>query len=137
MIKKKRHQIARGQSLSLSGHQLTAFLRCFIAGSLADGEPTIARAAVAANIHVRTLQRRLTDAGATYHQLVNEVRLETALLLLVRSEKSVADIARALGYSHPGHFTRAFRSWTGETPSAIRKRLRKGCRRRSCSNLTG
>lgn len=126
MTKKTRHKIARKQSASLSGHHLTAFVRRFIAGRLADGDPKITRAAEAASMNVRTLQRRLSAAGVTYHQLTNEVRLETAILLLVRTEKRVAEISRALGYSHPGHFTRAFKHWTGAAPSTVRQRLRRG-----------
>ncbi|MDJ0982696.1 MAG: AraC family transcriptional regulator [Kiloniellales bacterium] len=127
MTKNKRHKIALKGSASLSGPDLAAFVRQFIAGALADGDPAITKAAEAAKLNVRTLQRRLLDAGFTYHQLVCEIRLETAIVLLVRTDKTVAAISRALGYSHPGHFTRAFKRWTGAAPSTIRQRLRRGC----------
>ncbi|MDJ0944911.1 MAG: helix-turn-helix transcriptional regulator [Kiloniellales bacterium] len=127
----KLHEISASQGHALCGRNLVAFVRCFIARSLADGDPRIARAAEAAKLSVRTLQRRLLAAGLTYHQLLDEVRLETAIHLLVRSDNSVAETARALGYAHPGHFTRAFRRWTGDAPASFRKRLRSG-RRRSC-----
>lgn len=82
---------------------------------------------------VRTLQRRLLDFGLTYSQLLDQVRLETALRLLERSEASLAEAslaeaALALGYSDPAHFTRAFVRWTGEAPSAVRHRMRQACR---------
>ncbi len=127
MTKRKRQKIARRPSASLKGHHLTAFVRRYISGALADGDPKITKAAAAANLNVRTLQRRLLDTGITYHQLVCEVRLETAIILLVRSDETVAKIASVLGYSHPGHFTRAFKRWTGSAPSTIRRRLRRGC----------
>ena len=126
-----RKKIVCKRRASRSGRDLTKFVRRFITSSLADGEPTIARAAEAAEMSVRTFQRRLLDVGLTYHQLLNEVRLETAMRLLVRSELSIAETARALGYSDPAHFTRAFKRWTGEAPSTFRQRLRQGCRRGS------
>ena len=123
---KKRQKTVCGRSACLSGHQLTTFVRRFIAGSLADGDSKITSAAKAANLNVRTFQRRLLEAGVTYHQLINEVRLEMAILLLVRTEMTVAEVARDLGYSQPGHFTRAFKRWTAEAPSTVRRRLREG-----------
>ena len=124
-----RNSVVRKRSAPRAGHCLVDLVRLHIASTLADGEPTIAKAAQAANMSVRTLQRRLLDVGLTYHQLLNEVRLEEAMRLLVRSEVSVTECSVALGYAHPAHFTRAFKRWTGEMPSAFRLRLRKACRR--------
>ena len=126
---RKRTEIVGKSSASRAGHDLTTFLRRFIASSLADGEPTIKGATAATDMTRRTLQRRLKDEGCSYRQLVEEVRLGTAIRLLVRPGMKLADIGRALGYSDPAHFTRAFRRWTGETPSTFRRRLRQGRRR--------
>jgi len=104
-------------------------VRHWIASSLAGGDPTVARAAEAAGMSVRTLQRRLMDFGLTYRQLLDEVRLEMACGLMERSEANLAETAVALGYSDPAHFTRAFERWTGEAPSAFRHRIRQAHRR--------
>ena len=98
-------------------------VRRWIASSLADGSSNISRAAEAAGMSVRTLQRRLGDLGLTYARLRDEVRLETACRLLDESEVNVAQAALALGYSDPAHFTRAFTRWTGSTPRAYRRRI--------------
>ncbi len=127
MTRKKRHQMARKRSASRNRRELIKLVRRFIAASLAGGDPTIGRAAEAAELSVRTLQRRLSKSGLTFDQLRNEVRLELAIRFLRRSRKSVAEIARALGYADPAHFSRAFKSWTGEPPSAFRKRLARRC----------
>ncbi len=129
VTKRERIHIADKSSASDAGRDLTTFVRRFIASSLAVGEPTIGEAAAAADLTRRTLQRRLKDAGYTYRQLVEEVRFGTAIRLLVRPGTNLVGIARALGYSDPAHFTRAFRRWTGETPSAFRQRLRQARRR--------
>lgn len=73
----------------------------------------------------RSLQRRLLKFGLTYSQLIDEVRLETACRLLARTETSLAKIAYDLGYADPANFTRAFQRWTGQKPSAFRRRRRR------------
>ena len=109
---------------------LPTLVRRSIEESLASGDPKIVGAAAAAKMSVRTLQRHLSNLGYTYHQLLDEVRMEAAIGLLVLSEISIADAADRVGYSDPAHFTRAFKRWTGELPSAFRQRIRCGRRRR-------
>lgn len=130
MTTKQRDQMVPGPVSPRADHELTRRVRRAVAASLAKGQPTIARAAEAADISARTLQRRLLDLGLTYSRLLDEVRLETACRLLERSETNLAEIAAALGYADPANFTRAFQRWTGQTPSAFRRRVRQACRRR-------
>src|SRR5262245_6318699 len=44
--------------------------------------------------------------------------------MLTNPERKIGDIAGVLGYTDPGHFTRAFRRWTGLTPREFRRRPR-------------
>ena len=104
---------------------LPTLLRRAIGASLAKGRPTIARAAESAGMSTRSLQRRLLNFGLTYSQLLDEVRLEVACHLLERTETSLAQIASDLGYADPANFTRAFQRWTGQKPSAFRRRRRR------------
>ena len=94
-----------------------------IAARLPRGHPKIDRVAAARGTTVRTLQRRLAESGLTYRRLVDEVRFERACRLLGDSGTRLSDIAAALGYAHPAHFTRAFTRWTGMTPRAYRRRV--------------
>jgi AraC-like DNA-binding protein len=41
--------------------------------------------------------------------------------MLANLRDKIGDVARALGYSDPAHFTRAFRRWTGLTPRDFRR----------------
>jgi AraC-like DNA-binding protein len=77
---------------------------------------------LARDLHMsrRSLQRRLAQAEATYQSLVDETRREMALRYLADPDKSATDIAFLLGYSQQSAFTRAFRRWTGKSPSAYR-----------------
>jgi AraC-like DNA-binding protein len=51
-----------------------------------------------------------------------ELRLRRACRMLVETQKSVAQIARALSFADPLHFSRRFRQFTGQTATAYRKR---------------
>jgi AraC-like DNA-binding protein len=60
---------------------------------------------------VRTLQRRLKDAGVNYSDLQNDVRKTLALNLLENETLALAEIAFSLGYSEVSAFNHAFRRW--------------------------
>ncbi|MCK9909030.1 AraC family transcriptional regulator [Microbacteriaceae bacterium K1510] len=69
-------------------------------------------------MHRRTLSRRLKGIG--YRTIANETRFEIARQLLETTEVPLGQIAAALGYSEASAFTRAFRRWAGQTPTAWR-----------------
>ncbi|MCB1290796.1 MAG: AraC family transcriptional regulator ligand-binding domain-containing protein [Mycobacterium sp.] len=71
-------------------------------------------------ISTRTLQRRLGEEGATFQQLLADLRGQLAHHYLTQSTYSLAEIAFLLGYDNPNSFHRAFNQWTGQTPLAVR-----------------
>ena len=68
---------------------------------------------------VRTLQRRLKLKGLRFNDLVNEAKFAHAKQMLSDSKLSISAVGESLGYSDPAHFTRAFRGWSGMSPSAF------------------
>jgi AraC-like DNA-binding protein len=70
----------------------------------------------------RTLQRRLHDEGASYQQVLDDVRLRTARRLLSRTQLRAEEIAFLLGFDEFNSFTRAFRTWEGVSPNGWRAR---------------
>ncbi|MCC6764030.1 MAG: helix-turn-helix domain-containing protein [Deltaproteobacteria bacterium] len=70
----------------------------------------------------RTLQRRLAEVGTTYARVLGEARFQIAASLLAR-DVEIREVARAVGYRDAAHLTRAFRRWSGTTPSAYRSRV--------------
>lgn len=78
---------------------------------------------IADDLHMapRTLRRRLAELGASYHGIVEQLRRGLAMEWLATTPRSVDDIAAALGYSDPSNFGRAFRRWTGQSPTAWRE----------------
>ena len=101
-----------------------------IAEKLPTRYPTIDDTARLLGVTVRTLQRRLRQDDLTYSQLVENTRLEQARYLLGASERSVAEVAKALGYADPGSFSRAFRRWMKISPRAYRQLKRSEIDRR-------
>jgi AraC-like DNA-binding protein len=80
---------------------------------------------VAKKLHVspRTLQRQLASEALTFSDIVERLRKEKAIALLMRLELSTAAIAERLGYTDVANFTRAFKRWKGQTPSKFRHAL--------------
>ncbi|MBJ8344154.1 AraC family transcriptional regulator [Antrihabitans sp. YC2-6] len=73
------------------------------------------------NLSTRTLRRRLTDAGTSYRDLLDEVREMLAEEMLSTTPMSVSDIAVSLGYAEASTFIYAFKRWKGTTPAAYQR----------------
>ena len=75
----------------------------------------------ALGLSTRTLKRRLAAEGTDFTPLLDEQRRHRALLLLRSADLSVEAVAEQVGYSDVANFTRAFRRWSGTTPTAYRR----------------
>ncbi|HEX8625337.1 MAG TPA: AraC family transcriptional regulator [Allosphingosinicella sp.] len=88
---------------------------------LASGEVGIERVARDLGYSRQTLYRRLKAEGITYEHLLDGLRQRLALRFM-REGLSVKDAAYRLGFSDPAAFSRAFKRWTGSSPSGMRTR---------------
>ncbi|MFH7243813.1 MAG: helix-turn-helix domain-containing protein [Spirulina sp.] len=95
-------------------------LKQLIEALLPQGCPTIAQAAEASGMSVRSFQRRLASHGISYGHLVDEVRFNLAAQWLKGESVSITDIAAELGYADTANFTRAFKRWAGVSPREFR-----------------
>ena len=77
---------------------------------------------IAAELHLteRTLRRQLLAAGSGFRILHDEVRSERARELLRGSDLPIAQVGASVGFRDAREFRRAFKRWTGTTPSAMR-----------------
>lgn len=93
-----------------------------VAGAVA-GRPERDLGAVARDhgVSERTLRRRLRAEGTSFRVVRDGERARDAELLLADPGLSIAEVARALGFSEPSAFARAYRRWTGRAPSAARR----------------
>ena len=79
----------------------------------------LAREAGISHFHFCHLFR--TKMGRSPHQHLVRLRTEHAEKLLRSTDRSVAEIVVACGYSHAGHFAASFSRLTGRTPSEYRR----------------
>ena len=98
-------------------HNIEARVREVIAHRLEGSEPSQEDVAELLNVSARTLQRKLGDAGTTFKEILDETRRALALAYLSELQHSVGDVTYLLGFSCASSFTRAFRRWTGRSPS--------------------
>jgi len=79
--------------------------------------PTLNQIAAGFNISSQTLRRKLKQEATSYPKIKDDFRRDLAIEKL-RSEKlPITEIARLLGFSEPRSFSRAFKQWTGYTPT--------------------
>lgn len=106
--------------------EFVALMRILLQPYLNDGRPDVAIAAELAGMSTRTLQRKLNLCGSSYSQILQEARFQLACMRLEDLGQKVIDVAMMTGYENPQHFTRAFRRFTGLTPSEYRQQLAGG-----------
>lgn len=70
---------------------------------------------------ISTLRRNLLREGTSFQQIADRLRMQRALQLLRETTLTLDEIAAALGFSGPSVFSRAFKGWTGQAPSAYRR----------------
>jgi AraC-like DNA-binding protein len=92
-----------------------------IGDALATGVPTLAEIARPLGMSPRSLQRRLSEEGLVFRDLISRARKTLAEQLLRQGEFGLAEIAFLTGFSDQSAFTRAFRRWNGLTPARFRK----------------
>lgn len=100
------------------------FLKTAAVESVALGVPTTIGVAAAANMSLRTAQRVAAQNGTTLQHLISNALANRAKEFLADQNLDVASISLLLGYSDDRAFRRAFRNWTGQTPSEYRRSLK-------------
>lgn len=107
-------QIDRDQpQRGVTSRRVLAILTRRITGTV----PSVRDVALELAMSERSLQRELREEGTSFRQLVEDVRKEIALQHLAQPGALASEAAFLLGFSEPGAFTRAFRRWTGASPT--------------------
>jgi AraC-like DNA-binding protein len=90
---------------------------------MAFGEPAVDEIANLLALSRRTLQRRLLEEGSSWRQATDAARLRVACRELSNPSRPLHEIALLTGYADTRAFLRAFRRWTGLTPTTYRSNL--------------
>lgn len=108
-LKSKSHLVRTGQLVALAFKNAEGCL------------PTLDSIAATLNISSATLKRKLKSEGRNFRDIKDETLHKKATLLLTETSQSIEIIADKLGYSDASNFAKAFKSWSGKTPSDFRK----------------
>ncbi len=87
---------------------------------LENGEATLDKLASELGMSRATLQRRLKAEGTSFEAILDGLRQRLARRYLRKENYSVKKTAYLLGFSDPAAFSRAFKRWTGQSPSELR-----------------
>lgn len=98
---------------------LTEQVRRALRAAWCEGDAQMATVAQKLGLSRRSLQRRLGDEGTSFQEIRDSLRLDLAERFL-QEDLSFAEISFLLGFSEPSAFFRAFKRWTGRTPSERR-----------------
>ncbi len=101
-------------------------IKKLIAELLPEGHPRIDQTARRLGIPVRTLQRRMREAGLSYRELVADVRFQAARRRLDDRKSHLRVVATRLGFADASSFSRAFRRWSGVSPRDFRRQRHRG-----------
>ncbi|WP_415753960.1 AraC family transcriptional regulator [Pseudomonas leptonychotis] len=101
-------------------------VRACLEAQLPTGEPSAERIAQTLHLSLRSLQRHLADEGCNYENLLAEIRHNLALQHMRDPHCSISEVAYLLGFADTSSFSRAFKRWTGQTPSQYREGLKHG-----------
>lgn len=104
-------------------HDLARQIRDILATSLGEAL-SLQDVADRMNLSLRTVQRRLKQEGSSFRAVKAGLRRSRALAIMENTTHPIADVAAELGYTETSAFFRAFVGWTGEAPSAYRRRKR-------------
>ena len=109
--------IANQYLARMERNNIEARVREVLEQQLQESEPSQEDVAELLNVSARTLQRKLGDAGTTFKEILDDTRHALALAFLSEPQHSVSEVTYLLGFSCGSSFTRAFRRWTGQSPS--------------------
>lgn len=95
-------------------------VRDFLLQRGTPGRIDMGTVAHALGLSTRSLRRRLSSEGVSYDAVANDALASRAKHLLAVEQRTIQETAHAMGYSDTSAFHRAFKRWTGTTPSACR-----------------
>jgi AraC-like DNA-binding protein len=101
--------------------RLAPRVRDVITHQLPQGDPDPAVVARRLGMSLRNLQRKLADERTSFLALLDDVRSSLARGYLDEGRYSVSEITYLLGFAGVSNFSRAFKRWTGVSPSAYRQ----------------
>ena len=95
-------------------------VRELVFAELSRGNLTMDTVARKLGMSVATLRRRLEEEGARFSEIVEALREELARQYLREKNHATSEVAFLLGFADVVSFHKAFKRWTGQTPTEFR-----------------
>ncbi len=109
-------QVAREYLARLEKQNISNRVHVLLTSMLPSGTASQENIARELHMSLRSLQRRLSEEGVTYKELLDTTRRDLALSYMREGERSVSELTFLLGFSDSSSFARAFKRWTGQSP---------------------
>lgn len=129
-LHQRAQELVQQQLPSQDDHIVATLERTFRQSPVLLGQG-LERIAERLGMHPRTLQRRLKDDGQQFTDIQSRIRLEMAQAALAGRQCDMEALSAELGFADRHSFTRAFKRWTGLSPSAFRRQQQTGGNRAS------
>lgn len=113
--------LAKNYLSSLEKKSSQQNVREYLTREIKTKVPSLIDAARALNMSERKLQQQLQCEGAQFKTILDEVKQAYAIQWLKEDFKSISQIAWDLGFNEVSSFSRAFKRWTGQSPSTFIK----------------
>lgn len=115
------------EALDRDAEQFIARLYRLIVERMGDGALDMDGMARALSMSRSSLYRRVRELlGCSPHDLLTEIRLEQAALLLRTTDQTIGSVALRVGFRTPSHFTRRFVAHFAMNPGEYRRRMKGG-----------
>ena len=105
--------------VGLDKADLTHRVKAQIVETMPSGDATAKNIAKKLYMSDRSFSRRLNEAGTTFRDLLDETRREMVSQYLKDENVDLREIPYLLGYKNYSSFFKAYRRWTGRTPSGL------------------
>ena len=102
--------------IEVNADRLLTDVHNLVKEALPSGIPSVLQVANYLGMSARTLNRRLSEKGLNFRELVQKIQREFSIELIRNSGQSMSEIAFQTGFSEQSAFNRAFKRWTGQSP---------------------
>lgn len=113
-------QVIIQQLAALDKNDIVNRVKAAIINALPSGN--VSDDLIADQLHMapRTMQRRLQDEELTFRAVLTEIRQKLAEQYIRDTNLTLTEVSYMLGFSESSSFSRAFKNWTGQSPSEAR-----------------
>ena len=112
-------QVAARYLAQLETANIAEKVKVIIVELLPGGETNVKVVANELYLSERSLSRRLNEADTSFRDLLDETRKDMAIQYMKDQNIDLHEIPYLLGYKEYSSFFRAFKRWTGKSPTSV------------------